>query len=159
MPATYDKIVSTTLGSAASSVTLSSIPATYTDLFLIVAGGTSANTDIYLEFNGDTATNYSRTYLLGDGSNPSSGRSTNTAAMPTFYAGTDQSTHYAHIMSYANTNINKTILSRSSSASVFALGNVGLWRSTAAINSIKILTIGANLSSGNTFTLYGIKAA
>lgn len=159
MPVTYDKIATNTLGSAAASVTFSSIPATYTDLVLVIAGGTTATADVYIEFNGDTGTNYSRTYLGGDGSSASSGRNSSVTAIPSFYVGSAQSTMYAHIMSYANTNVNKTILTRSSSAGVFVLSATGLWRSTAAINSIKILVSGTNLSSGNTFTLYGIKAA
>jgi hypothetical protein len=159
MPTTYEKIATNTLGSAAASVTFSSIPATYTDLVLVIAGGTTVNTDIYFEFNGDTATNYSRTYLAGDGAAVASGRNTSVTSIPSFYIGSGQSTCYAHIMSYANTNVNKTILTRSSSVGVFVVSNVGLWRSTAAINSIKVFVSGTNLSSGNTFTLYGIKAA
>jgi hypothetical protein len=156
MATTYVPLATQTLSSAASSVTFSSIPQTYTDLVLVVAGGTTVTTDVYIEFNGDTGTNYSRTYLGGNGTSASSGRSTSTTAIPSFYIGSSQSTGYAHIMSYANTNVNKTILTRSSSADVFVLTNVGLWRSTAAINSIKILTVGTNLSSGSTFNLYGI---
>lgn len=159
MPVTYDKIATSTLGSAAASVTFSSVPGTYTDLVLVVAGGTTITTDIYIEFNGDTATNYSRTYLAGDGSSASSGRNTSVTSIPSFYIGSGQSTGYAHIMSYANTNVNKTILARSSSAGVFVVSGVGLWRSTAAINSIKVFVSGTTIAAGCTFTLYGIKAA
>jgi len=159
MPTTYEKIATNTLGSAAASVTFSSIPATYTDLVLVVAGGTTITTDIYIEFNGDTATNYSRTYLAGDGSSASSGRNTSVTSIPSFYIGSGQSTGYAHIMSYANTNVNKTILARSSSAGVFVISVVGLWRSTAAINSIKVFVSGTTIAAGCTFTIYGIKAA
>jgi hypothetical protein len=36
---------------------------------------------------------------------------------------------------------------------------VGLWRGTAAINSITIYPAGGNFASGSTLTLYGITAA
>ena len=36
MPATYEPIATTTLGSAATNITFSSIPATYTDLRLVL---------------------------------------------------------------------------------------------------------------------------
>ena len=57
---TYTPIATTTLGSAASSVTFSSISGSYTDLILIT-NPSSATTDqsIYVQFNADTGTNYS----------------------------------------------------------------------------------------------------
>jgi glycosyltransferase involved in cell wall biosynthesis len=42
MPATYEPIATTTLGSAAASITFSSIPATYTDLRLVIVGNLSS---------------------------------------------------------------------------------------------------------------------
>jgi hypothetical protein len=36
MPATYEPIATTTLGTAAAFITFSSIPATYTDLRLVI---------------------------------------------------------------------------------------------------------------------------
>jgi hypothetical protein len=80
MPAgnTYEAIATQTLGSAAASVTFSSIPGTYTDLVLVVAGTLTTGTEnIVMQFNGDTGSNYSVTSLLGDGSTASSFRSSN----------------------------------------------------------------------------------
>jgi hypothetical protein len=80
MPATYEPIATTTLGSAATTITLSSIPSTYTDLRLVTvlsnngAGGDS----LYITCNGDAlgATSlYSETRLRGDGSTATSARS------------------------------------------------------------------------------------
>jgi hypothetical protein len=62
-------------------------------------------------------------------------------------------------MNYANTTTFKTHISRSNNSSNFVMATVGLWRSTAAITSITLLTNTADtFSVGSTFTLYGIKA-
>ena len=70
MTATYDPIATTTLGSAASTITFSSIPNTFTDLRLVLFGVTLNATGTYnqIRFNNDTGTNYSWTQLLGNGS-------------------------------------------------------------------------------------------
>ena len=166
MPSTYDKIASTTLGSAAASYTFSSIPSTYTDLVLIVNSSASANgEDWWVQFNSDTGSNYSWTSLGGTGSGAASGRASSQAAAKLNFYGYNTTTSgesnlIAHFMNYANTTTNKTVITRSNSAPNGTSANVALWRSTAAINSIKVLTNTAQtFSTGSTFTLYGIKAA
>ena len=158
MAATYEPIATTTLGSNQASVTLSSIPATYTDIVLVmscIAGGGS----VRVELNADSGTNYSRTFILGDGSSATSGRSSN-ANYFYFTAGTTYpSATIAHFMNYANTTTYKTIMSRGNEASVATVANVNLWRSTSAINSIKLTAETGNISSGGIFTLYGIASA
>ena len=68
MPATYEPIASTTLGTAAADITFSSIPGTYTDLVLVLYGGfATAASDLYTQFNSDTGTNYSNSDLRGNG--------------------------------------------------------------------------------------------
>ena len=52
MPATYEPIATTTLGSAAASITFSSIAGTYTDLRLVMVGTTSASDWAFVRFNG-----------------------------------------------------------------------------------------------------------
>jgi hypothetical protein len=158
--ATYTPIATTTLGSAVSSYTFSSIPSTYTDLIVIFAGTIASSEGAYtLQFNSDTGSNYSTTFLYGDGSAASSGRVSN---QTTIYAGratTTQGNGIAHIQNYSNATTYKTVISRGNNSSL-TIAYVGLWRSTAAINSIKIANeTGSNLSSGSTFTLYGIAAA
>jgi hypothetical protein len=61
-------------------------------------------------------------------------------------------------MNYANTSTYKTVLTRSNKYDrVGAI--VGLWRSTAAINSITLTAYSNTYAIGSTFTLYGIAAA
>jgi hypothetical protein len=162
---TYTPIATTTLGSTSATVTFSSIAATYTDLVIVVAGGTDANSGYGLRFNSDTGSNYSRTYLTGDGTTASSGRDTNqTTADISFNAAVQNNTNFnsiIHIMNYANTTTYKTALSRANNAATGVDTGVSLWRSTSAINSIIIRTTSAGrvFNIGSTFTLYGIAAA
>ena len=71
---TYTPIASQTLGSAAASVTFSSIPQGYTDLIIVMNGTTSTNENTYMRYNSDSSSLYSVTYVGGDGSTASSGR-------------------------------------------------------------------------------------
>jgi hypothetical protein len=63
-------------------------------------------------------------------------------------------------MNYANTTTYKTVLTRANAAASGVDASVGLWGSTAAITSITFdLPLVRTISTGSTFTLYGIKAA
>jgi len=161
--ATYTPIATTTLGSSTSSYTFSSIPSTYTDLVLVVQTQwtTSGNSDAAVRFNGDTGTNYSRTWVEGNGTAASSGRASNENQMYILgYFSNTISTEIMQIMNYSNTTTYKTAINRESANP--ADSNVGikcgLWRSTAAINSITLLG-SKSFAAGSTFTLYGIAAA
>jgi len=165
MAKTYDPIETQTLGSAAASVTFSSIPATYTDLVLVCNTASSAsNPDLLMQFNGDTGTNYSDTVLTGNGTTASSARRSTQATIRVGYsAAPDTSTAFhnavIHIMNYANATTNKTAIARSNHASYGTDLTTGLWRSTAAITSVLLKVSSSTFAVGSTFTLYGIKAA
>lgn len=162
MANTYEAIATQTLGSATATVTFSSIPSTYTDLVLVVAGSASTGQrNLLLQFNGDTGTNYSATILYGDGSTAGSVRQTNqTTANVGGLATTSSSQTVAHIMNYSNTTTYKTILGRGDSATDITAAKVSVWRNTAAINSIVLsLATSDTFVTGTTFSLYGIKAA
>lgn len=69
MAATYEPIATTTASGSSSSITFSSISSAYTDLVLVAnASVTSGSDTAILRFNGDTGSNYSRTFLSGNGS-------------------------------------------------------------------------------------------
>jgi hypothetical protein len=166
MPAgnTYEAIATTTLSGSTSSVTLSSIPSTYTDLIVVFVFGIASGDDILLRFNGDSGSNYSSTRLWGDGTSALSNRTTSTSGIqprtPANQATTVTTSWRINIMNYANTTTNKTTLGRYDYASGFAETDVGLWRNTAAINSIGIFSANNfNFSSGSTISLYGVKNA
>lgn len=167
MPAgsTYTPIATTTLGSATSTVTFSSIAGTYTDLVLILNLQVSAaSSDYSVRVNNDSSAIYSRTVLYGEGTTAASLRNSNqTYFQPEAYAyptNAMSQNSIIHFMNYSNSTTNKTFLARSNNASTGVDAIVGLWRSTAAINRIDVATIGApNFSIGSTFTLYGIASA
>ena len=162
--ATYTPIATQTLGSAAASITFSSIPGTYTDLWLVFTGTTAtAGGGMSLLFNGDTGTNYSITALYGTGASAASGNTTSTPQLNcskfSAITTTPPATLGIDIFSYAGAT-NKTALITQANDQNGA-GDVelvvGLWRSTAAITSITIRDASLqNLATGTIATLWGI---
>ena len=160
MAKTYEPISSFTLASAASSVTFSSIPQTYTDLVLVCSLNTTAGLDYWYRLNSDTGTNYSNSRLSGNGSTATSFRgASGTFVYLNSATATGQHNFIMNLMSYSNTTTNKTQLIRLNNAGTDTILRAGLWRSTAAISSILIQTDSSTFVAGSTFTLYGIKAA
>ena len=163
MPATYEPIASTTLGSAAANVEFTSIPSTYTDLVLVFSGKHATTTaQIRLTVNG-SATNYSDTILSGNGSTASSTRHSSGSVIrldnATGFNTTNPLVGIVQVMSYANTNVFKTLLAAVADPTNGVDRIVGLWRDTTAVSSIKVDSNSGNLASGFTAALYGIKAA
>jgi hypothetical protein len=159
MTATYEPIATTTLASGTATVTLSAIPATYTDLVLVIQGASTVDNEVKIRFNSDTGTNYSFTQMGADSSGTFSGRGTSVNRMFIGYASTGQNSHITQIMNYSNATTYKSTLTRSNKAASDVRAVVGLWRNTAAITSITIIQDAGSFSTGTTFTLYGIKAA
>ena len=164
MPVTYTPIATTTLGTATNTVTFSSIANTYTDLILVFNGGvTTGSINLRIRYNGDTATNYSNRDLTGDGTSATSHATTNETSILCNYFGymtADQNTNILiNIMNYSNTTTYKTNLTRSNNSGNGTAATVGLWSSTAAINSVTVITSANNFSVGSTFSLYGIASA
>lgn len=171
MAVTYEPIASQTLGADAATVTFSSLPSSYTDLRCIIVGRkgtTTGNAYPLFQVNSDTGSNYSVTWVYGFNSAAYSARESsqtgvriNPSNMP--QSNEDQATFILDLMSYANTNVNKTVLF-TMSMPVFNTTNwvvgrgVGLWRSTSAITSIDIKTSADSWDAGSTFSLFGVKA-
>jgi hypothetical protein len=164
MPSTYEPIATTTLGTAASTITFNSIPATYTDLRLVLLLRSAATQYITFRLNGDSGSNYSYTWMDGSGSAVASGRGTNDSSVyisqRTITSG--QNAFFTlDLFSYAGST-NKTVLitnNQDENGSGFVGNAVALWRNTAAINTIN-LTSGVSIYGiGTTATLYGIKNA
>jgi hypothetical protein len=166
MPAsnTYDSIQSITLTNATSTVTFSSIPQTYTDLVVASSNAVGPGGYAYtIRVNSDSGNNYSTTRMIGNGTSATSDRGSN---QNWIYGGSVKSSTnpigslFLNLLNYSNTTTFKTILVRTNNDNANLAVSAGLWRNTAAINSI---SIGAEFTTdfcvGSTFTLYGIKAA
>jgi hypothetical protein len=158
---TYDQLFTTTLTTAVTSLTISSISGAYTDLRLVIVaddGGTQSYVAIRL--NGDSASNYSRTTLYGDGTSAGSYRGNNETYI--YCTGLDDSFRgniEADFMNYSNATTYKTVLMRGNNTTT-TRAKVALWRATpAAITSIAIYAGSSNFAVGSSFTLYGIAAA
>lgn len=169
MPQTYTPLATYTFANSTTRlVTLSSIPSTYTDLRIVVTGSYTYNDCQWvMQFNSDTGTNYSFTILNGNGSTAGAGRSSNTGGLafgwyPYPNAASSQGQSTIDVMNYSNTTTYKTAISRGNVAATVTDARVGLWRNTAAINSITFDVGTYNTpywTSGSTINIYGIKAA
>lgn len=167
MSVTYDKIQTTTLGSAQATVTFSAISGSYTDLVLISnVDVATAGSSINIRFNSDTGNNYSYITIYSNGIAHATNKAINQNKS---YIGAYVAPNTAletiiitNIQNYSNTAVNKTLISRSNRASASnSPGSEvlsGLWRNTSAITSITLAADSGNIDTGSMFTLYGIKA-
>lgn len=162
MPATYDKLFSTTVtGSATNTVDFSNIPQTYTDLVIVTIGTETDSAYGIWRLNNDSGTNYSRVYMLYNGAG--FGTAINSTISAFYWNGESNSTgrciNYIEINNYAETTGTKQIIQNDGQgASTIILTNER-WNSTAAINRITFLSAGGGnyISVGTNFTIYGIK--
>jgi len=161
MAQTYEAITTQTLGSNQTTITLSSIPLTYTDLIIVANGASTSGGSMFARFNGDAGANYSFTYFYGDGSSVAGGRSLSQAngiggsrnGIGTQGGGVMQ------INNYSNTSTYKVMFSRQFGHNQIVWFSTGRWANTAAITSISFTDeSGGQFTTGFTITLYGIKA-
>ena len=169
--ATYEPIATTTLSTSATSYTFTSIPATYTDLRLVLNVLSTTTSGCYgiIRPNSDTGTNYSATKLVGNGTTATSGTAGVSTANPWLNGGSNKDCtntipglYTIDFFSYAGSTYKTMLISGSSdlNGSGLTIRQVCLWMSTTAISSIKIdETNGDPMAAGTTATLYGIKAA
>jgi hypothetical protein len=166
LPATYEPIATTTLGSAAATIDFTSINSSYTDLKVVIVGNTvSAAATIGLRINSDSSSNYTGTYLGGDGSTTYSAERTSSAQLYLGYYNTFGTTIPTMLsldfFSYAGSTF-KTFLinwANDQNGAGYSTRGVGLWRSTSAINTLSFFPASNNFAAGTTATLYGIKNA
>jgi hypothetical protein len=157
---TYTPLANVTLGSTTSSVTFSSIPATYRDLVVVIDGGiTSGAEAMSMRFNGDSGTNYH--YVLANGNGSTTGSfavgSTIFARLGSIYTGSNN--FVASVMDYSATDKHKTVIARGNSSANAVFMVASRWANTAAITSVTVLPDVANtFTAGSTFSLYGVIA-
>ena len=168
MPATYEKIATTTLGSNAASVSFTSIGAGYTDLRVVFAGSSTGTSSQYpkLQFNADSSALYSFTYLRGNGTAANSNRNTGASWMEIQGqdAGIGANPFFATVdlFSYAGSTFKTCLIefSGDQNGSGQVVRTAGLYRSTSAITGVSLTNSGTyEFTTGFTATLYGILKA
>jgi hypothetical protein len=169
MPATYEPIATTTTGSNTTDVILSSIPATYTDLKLVITGsGVTASTPVFY-LNGDTNLLYSVTRMTANTTDLITSRSSGQSKIfpndVTLETEPRKHLFVLDIFNYAGSTFKTVLFSCTRLPTTTSNSRlekmVGLYRSTSAITSITMSTFSGTdlIRAGSTYTLFGIKAA
>lgn len=158
--------IATSNPSGVSTITFSSIPATYTHLQVRMSMiGASGGSLIVANFNSDTGANYTWHELQGQGTTASAYSGTGNTYSRWFgrnvgTSSTAPTAIIADILDYANTNKYKTVrdlagMDANGSGEVSLTSS--LWLNTAAISSITVKTHdGVNFASGTKIALYGV---
>lgn len=150
----------------AAFMSFSSIPQTYTDLYLVVSGrSTDSAPSIYFTFNGSGGT-YTTRWLYGTGANAySSNNSGNgfirfdTQGEGTSYTANTFGNTAVYIPNYASST-NKTIsvdsVTETNATNVYSMIGTSVWSLTSGITGIDV-DIDGNFVQYSTASLYGIQ--
>lgn len=167
---TFTQIGSTvTVGSGgAASISFSSIPATYTDLKIVVSArvdSAAVYDNLKVSINGSSSAIYSDKLVYGNGTAAASAGNSTSTYEPFFYS--VNSTATASVFSngeiyfpnYTSANYKSysidCVTENNATSSVTALA-AALWSSTAAITSVTFTPASGNLVQYSTASLYGI---
>jgi hypothetical protein len=168
MPTSWTAIASVTVGAGgASSIDFSSIPATYTDLMVLLSSrqspASTQDTTWLNAINGSTA-NLSDRVLRGDGSSASSfvpsesplyiGQSPCANATANTFAN-----HMIYFLNYTS-SLNKTIfvdsVQETNATTAYAGLTAGIWSNTAVINALSFTPNTGTFVQNTTATLFGL---
>lgn len=159
MARTFTPITKIVTGSVASNtITLSSLPQTFTDLMIHGRVKLAGNSEIYLRINSDSSSTYNwQDMYTGPGAGAAINAGYNRIAIGSSSA---YFVHFELFIPNYTSSAQKTILSRSSDlyngTSHFA---ISCWETTSAVTAINIIGNSQSISAGATFEIYGIKAA
>ena len=170
MPNTYTLIASTNVGATSvSTVTFSSIPATYTDLIVKTSTRTDyapGFLDLNLFLNGNASSGYSFKRLYADGgANAATNGSASSGTIPSTALGSSQtantfSNNEFYIPNYTSTNYKSVSVdgvTENNSQTSYATFTAGLSTLSTAITSISFGLGAGSFVQYSTFDLYGIK--
>ena len=162
----FQSIATVTVGSGGTStITFSSIPATYQHLQVrYVARCSSGTTYMKVNLNNDTGSNYSWHELYGNGTSAASAAGSSAAFGVTGDSISDTADTFGagviDILDYADTNKHKTVRTlsgqdRNGSGNVWLISS--RWGSGNAIDEIDFIFNSGNFAQYSHFALYGIK--
>ena len=164
----YESIATVTVGSGgSSSISFSSIPATYTHLQIraLTSNASYSTSSASLYLNSDTtAGNYRNHYLFGSGSSAAAGTDGNSAGNGMMGSGmsTGPAAWVIDLLDYKDTNKYKTIRLLNgwdANGSGYVWFGSNLWMNTAAVSTFTITTGVGTFAEYSSFALYGIKGA
>ena len=163
MTLTYDFIANASF-TASSSVDLTSIPATYTDLRIVAVVTASTCSNLYMRLNSATSNGYHATSVYGSGSDPGGATEELATNFLKFTSDTTLSTTVPtlfefDIMEYCGSP-HPTILTTVSAdynGTGYVLRGVGRWASGTDINAVSLIPSTGTIDG--TVNLYGIKRA
>jgi hypothetical protein len=174
MPIGMTYISSTTLTSTNTAIDLTSIPSTYTHLYLVGSlRGTENNSTLAFRINNDSANNYAivqnYTYITSPGTGATRYTIGTTSQVRNNSGHVEDTTRLAnlfgqfelYIMDYKSSSYKKSFIfkaSHSLNTAQTSMSDVyGVWNDTSAINRITIKgDSGNNLNVGCSVHLYGL---
>ena len=154
---TYTPLATITLSSTDSEIVFASIPNSYRDLIVVLDGKATGNGVLRYRYNSDAGSNYSYVGMGGDGASPFPTSATTTSIRVLSFR-TDASNAIHQVLDYADTNKQKTSLTRGNSPSSELLAVAGRWASTSPITSISLALESNSFAIGTTASLYGVIA-
>lgn len=170
---TYVAIAKTVLTGNQATITFDNIPSTYTDLVLLASQRDNAPDSLYgvplwVTFNNNSSSLYSRTELYGQSTSTASTRSSGNLQLrigQSFSSGNTTTNTFEswemYIPNYAgstNKPVSTTFAIPNNNTYQVDLVNAGLFSSTTAISRIDLALDSAyQFVSGSRFDLYGIK--
>jgi hypothetical protein len=172
--ADFYKFAETVLGADTATVAFNTIPGTYRSIMVTVQvrndNAASGATDGYMQFNGDTAANYSRSFGAWTGTAVNSGQTISAAKCPAFFAiNNGAAAGLATVLTitiynYARTDWKKMATSIMGIPLAISSGNLQgntisfFWNSSAAITDILLgMTDTSKFKTGSVFTCYLLK--
>lgn len=172
MANTFELISTTTVATAAYSVTVSSIPQTYTDLMIFISARSdySANHEMQFQINSVTSGYTNMMFYTNNGTSALSA-APGTSSFYTWggaVAGSGSTANTfsnctVYIPNYSSTtrpkNMSNEATAENNATAAIIWGNGGINGATAAISSLTFYCWQSfiNFVPGTTFTLYGIK--
>lgn len=160
-------IQTVTVGSGgAASISFTSIPQTFTDLYVLISARGASSSDfpaVGLKLNSAT-TNYSTRYLLGSGSSTASGTTANTYLRIGNASGSSQTASTfanasAYIPNYTSStskSISADTVSENNATAAYQNIVAALWTGTDPITQLDVIIDGFNLVQYSSASLYGI---
>ena len=158
MPAAWTPLIATSLSSAASIVTIGSIPQGYRDLSLVIQfNDVPAYNDAFCKINNDSTINYRWIRLYGSGNSTGSSTEETGLGIPIVYTeNADGGMAIFQVLDYASTAKQKVTVSRAG-GSGYSVSELicARYSTNNAVTELVINAYSNSFPAGTTFNLYG----